>query len=131
MNAQQAAQAYRAAEVESGDPLHRVVLLHERTLRALHEAAGHIERREVEEAHADLVKARQILQHFIGSIPDGDEGELAANLRGLFTFCVQQVVEANLRKDPRHILVALDILTPLGEAWAEMDLRRRAAPTAE
>ena len=131
MNAQRAAQAYLAVEVESSAPLHRLVLLHERAVRALREGVRHVERREVEEAHADFVKAEQIILHFLTSIPEDDDGEVAVHLRGLFIYCFRQTAEANLRKDTRCADAALRVLVPLAEGWAELDAQRRPSARPE
>lgn len=125
MNAQQAAAAYVTVEVESSDPLHRVVLLHRRLLRALREAMGHVERREIEAAHHDFTRAKEIVAHFLASIPEQDDSDLAAQLRGIFTFCYRQIAEANLRKDVACAQCALDAITPIAEGWAELDTQRR------
>lgn len=125
MDLQKAAQAYLTAEVESSDPLHRVTLLHERAVRALRQAIRHVQHRDVEAAHADFLKAQQIVAHLLVSIPDDDDGDLAAHLRGLFTFCYRQIGEANLRKDTACAEAALSALGPLAEGWAELDARPR------
>jgi flagellar protein FliS len=130
MNPQQASQQYLGAEVENADPLRRIVMLHERAARALREAVHHIEGREIEKAHNALVKAKQIVMLFLASVPDHDESDAAANLRGLLTYCYQQTVEGNLRKDPACARAALEVLTTLAEAWAELDARRRQAQAA-
>lgn len=125
MNPQQATQAYLAAEVESSDPLHRLVLLHRGLLRALREAKGHVERREAEAAHDHFVKAKRIVAHFLASIPEHDDSDLAAHLRGILTFCYHQIAEANLRKDPTCAQCAIDAITPIAEGWAELEAHQR------
>ncbi|MFW6161396.1 MAG: flagellar export chaperone FliS [Planctomycetota bacterium] len=130
MNPQQATEAYLAAEVESSDPLHRVVLLHRGLLRALREAKGHVERQEPAAAHEDFVKAKRIVAHFLASIPEEDEGDLAAHLRGILTFCYQQITEANLRKDVACAQCAIDAITPIAEGWAELEAQQRLPGSA-
>ena len=133
MNRHRASQEYLVAEVESADPLRRIVLLHEGAARALRDATRHIEAREIESAHTAFVKAQHIVMHFLSSVPDEDDGDAAANLRGLFTYCYQQIAEANLRKDPDRARAALEVIATLGEGWAQLDAQRShtAEPDAE
>jgi len=131
MNAVNATQEYLAAEVERADPLRRVALLHEHATRCVGRAVRHIERREMAQAHSAFVKAKNIVLHFLASIPDGDDSEVAANLRGLFQYTYQKLVEGNLRKDPQCADAALEVLRSLGEGWAELDTQRRSAAAGQ
>ena len=121
MNPQEASRAYLAAQVEGCTPLHRVVLLHQRLARALREAIGHIERREVPAAHEAFTKAKEIVVHLLASIPEDDESDLAAHLRGLLAHCYQQITMANLRKDRQGARAALEVVVALGEGWADLE----------
>jgi len=127
MNPHRASQEYLAARIDSADPLRRVVLLHEGAARFTREAIRHIERREFDQAHRAFVRAKQIILHFLSSIPESDDSELAAHLRGLFTYTYSQLVEGNLRKDPRPTEAALQVIRTLGDGWAELDKQHRQA----
>jgi len=131
MNPQDAAQEYLAAEVTSADPLRRVALLHEGAARFTREAIGCVERREFEQAHNAFVRARNIILHFLNSIPETDDSDLAAHLRGLLQYTYGKLIEANLRKDPRCAQEALQVIRSLGEGWAELDSRRMTPPATE
>lgn len=124
MTPQHASQEYLAAAVQAADPLRRLRMLHERAARALRQAIGHIERGDVPAAHDAFSKARAIVVHFIASIPEGDDSDEATHFRGLFHYCHQRIVEANLRKDVRCAESALGILSTLAEGWAELDAQR-------
>ena len=125
-----ASQEYLAAEVEAADPLHCIVLLHEGAARFTREAIRHIERQDFEGAHSAFVKAKSIVMHFLASIPEEDDGDLAANLRGLLRYAFSKLVEGNLRKDPQCAEEALQVLRTLGEGWATLELQRPASPEA-
>ena len=131
MNPRQAPQEYLAAAVQTADPVRRIRMLHERAARALREALAAMDRHDVPAAHDALAKARAIVVHFLASIPDGDDSDEAARLRGLFHFCHQRIVEANLRKDAECARGALGILTTLAEGWAELDAQRQSPASDE
>jgi len=120
MNLRQASREYLAAEVECADPVHRLVLLHEGAARFIREAVDHIGRRDFARAHDAFDKAKNIVLHFLGSIPEIDDSDLAANLRGLFKFAYQKLVESNLRKDPQPAQEALAVIRNLRDGWAAL-----------
>jgi len=125
MNLHQASREYLAAEVEGSDPVHRLVLLHEGAARFIREAVDHIGRRDFARAHDAFGKAKNIVMHFLGSIPEGDDSELAANLRGLFKYTYHKLVEGNLRKDPQSAQEALTVIRNLRDGWAALARERK------
>ena len=130
MNVQRASNEYLAAEVEGSDPLHRIVMLHDRAACLIREAVRHIEGRDFERAHEAFTKAKNIVMHFLANIPETDDGELAANLRGLFKYTYRKLAEGNLRKDPASAEDALAVVRKLGEGWAALDRARLSASQA-
>lgn len=130
MNGQHASHQYLAAAVEAADPLQRVAMLHECAARSARDAIRHIGNNEIEPAHKAFARAKNIILHFIASIPGDDDSDLAANLRGLFQFAYQKLVEGNLRKDRACAEAALEVLHTLAEGWADFSAQRRPAAPA-
>ena len=133
MTGQHASHQYLAAAVEAADPLQRVVMLHEHAVRSVRTAIRHIDGKEPAAAHAALTKAKNIVVHLLASVPEDDDSELAAHLRGLFKFAYAKLVEGNLRKDRACVEAALDVLRTLAAGWAEFhaqNLPTASAPSA-
>jgi len=131
MSSQQASQEYLALEVECADPVRRVALLHEGAARFTREAIHHIERRDFEQAHNAFVRAKNIILHFLSSVPEADDSDLADNLRSLLQFTYARLVDGNVRKNPRSAGEALQVIRLLGEGWSALDAQRRAAADGE
>jgi len=74
--------------------------------------------------HAFL-KAKRIVAHLLASIPEDDDSDLAANLRGLFRFAYLKLAEANLRKDPDPATQALKVIRDLAEGWGGLEQKLR------
>jgi len=129
MNPRQASLEYLAAEIEKADPLRRVVLLHEGAARFTREAIAHLERRDFPSAHHAFIKAKRIVAHLLASIPEDDDSDLAANLRGLFKFAYIKLAEANLRKDPDPASQALKVIRDLAEGWGGLEQKLRSEKT--
>ena len=131
MSSQQASQEYLALEVECADPIRRVALLHEGAARFTREAIRSIERRDFEQAHNAFVRAKNIILHFLSSVPEADDSDLADSLRGLLQFTYVKLVEGNVRKDPRSAQKALEVIRLLGDGWSALDAQRRPAADGE
>lgn len=132
MNPQQASLEYLAAEIEKADPLRRVVLLHEGAARFTREAIAHVARRDFPSAHHAFVKAKRIVAHLLASIPEDDDSDLAANLRGLFRFAYLKLAEGNLRKDTDCARQALEVIRNIADGWAGLERQSKARkPAAE
>ena len=127
MDVRHAAGEYLAAEVEGSDELHRIALLHKAAERFVRQAVRAMSDQDVEGAHNAFIKAKKIILHFLSSVADDDDSDLAASLRGLYKWAYRQLAEANLRKDAQCAEAALEALEPTSGAWCHLDHSRPAA----
>lgn len=82
-------------------------------------------RRAVEEGRADhaaphVFRAKRIVLHLLGSL-DPEAGDVALNLRRLYTYVVRRLAEAAIGRDARALDDALHVLRELRGAWAKID----------
>jgi flagellar protein FliS len=49
-----------------------------------------------------------------------DGGELAANLNGLYGYCVQRLTEANLRSDDAALAEVIRLIEPVAGGWKQI-----------
>jgi len=110
MSSQHAHQEWPAAEVDGPERLRRLVVLHEGVGRFIREAIRHVERRDFEKAHSAFLQAKHTVMHFLSHIPESDDSDLAANLRGLFSDSHRKVVEGSLRKELKCAEAALRVI---------------------
>ena len=73
----------------------------------------------VETVHTQLLKAQRIVAELNVTLDHDRGGDIAANLAGLYDFCLRYLVEANLTKDPAKLPPVTDVLRGLRQAWAE------------
>lgn len=57
-------------------------------------------------------------------------GELAANLRGLYDYCVQRLTQANLHSDEAAVAEVVTLLQPVAQAWKAIGGQPANAPAA-
>src|SRR5690606_13744816 len=78
------------------------------------------ERPHVETVHESLIKAQAILAELQGALRLDAGGEVANGLYQLYEFMQQQLLEANVRKDPVPVDRVISMLRELQEAWVQI-----------
>ncbi|HVC25847.1 MAG TPA: flagellar export chaperone FliS [Acidimicrobiales bacterium] len=105
---------YLADQVRTATPAQRLVMLFDQLRRDLHCAAAAFEGGTLKEISDNLVHA----QHVIIALRDplDTETELGRALSGIYGFCLQHLVTANLTKDPSMLPDVQTIVDRLADA---------------
>lgn len=109
---------YASDTVGTASPGRLVVMLYDRLLRDLTTAERAVGVRDVPVAHSALVHAQDIVRE-LNSAVDTSVWREAAQLKELYTWCLEQLVSANTSKDVVHVRNAREVLEPLGDAWSQ------------
>ncbi len=113
-------QRYQEMDISTASPETLVVKLYEGAMRnARHALVCHGEGRIADRGRA-LSKAMAIVSELASALDMERGGEIASSLDALYAFVNEQLLEANLRGEPRHIDDALRVLGILNEAWVEI-----------
>jgi flagellar protein FliS len=95
-----------------------LVLLYERLLRDLDDAVAAMEHRDYEGSHFTLVHAQEIVAELDAALDPG-AWEGATGMSQIYSYLLDLLVAANLRKDPRLVQECISLAAPLAEAWTE------------
>lgn len=125
----QNAAKYRQTQAETASPTQLVVMLYDGAIRFLCQAREKMGASDLEARHTLLLKSQKIIAELMSSLDMKQGGEVAANLQRLYGFMLQQLVEANLRDDPKPIEQVLTMLRELRASWAEVDRQQRQGKT--
>lgn len=109
--------AYRQAG-SVATPGRSVSLLYERLLRDLDDADRAIEARLPAIAHEALVHAQKIVEG-LDLCLDRTTWDGADNLSALYRFLLDELTQANVRKDSTRVQNCRAVIGPLAEAWRE------------
>ena len=78
----------------------------------------------IEKINVNILKAQDIVNEL--NITLNMDYEVSENLRQLYSFVNERLIEANLRKDKKPLLEAKEIVTELRDTWKEaMALSRK------
>lgn len=116
------AQAYRAVEVQTGtataSPHQLITLLYEGAITALGEAKAFMQQNKLGEKGAKIGKAIRIIEEGLkASVDVAAGGDVATNLRDLYDYMVQRLLEANARNEEAGLVEVTQLLADLRETW--------------
>jgi flagellar protein FliS len=118
-------QAYQRARAETANPVQLVLMLYDGAIRFLSVAREKMTTEELEARHTNLLKAQRIIAELLASLDKENGGEVAANLSRLYTFMLQELVEANLHDRSEPIETVIGMLRELRGAWAEVESQQK------
>lgn len=107
--------------MESARPTQLVVMLYDGAIRFLSLAREKMQSGELEERHKYLLKAQRIIAELISSLDRTEAPDIVGNLVRIYTFMMQQLVEANMMDEEAPIESVIGMLRELRSAWVEVD----------
>ncbi len=117
--------SYRAVAVETSvstaNPHELVSLLFEGLLQSLALAKGSIQTSDMPTKGRAIGRAVRILEEGLkAGLDDARGGELAANLRTLYDFCILRLTESNLRNDAGLVDEVIQLIRPVADGWSQI-----------
>lgn len=111
---------YQRTNVQTADQHQLIIMLYDGLVRFLRKAQQKIEQRDMEGAHNYLVRCRQIVSELLSTLKPELAGDIGHNLKRLYAYAFNRIVEANLYKDPEMVEDVIRIMTTLREGWANI-----------
>lgn len=122
-------QTYRQTQAQTAAPGELVVMLYRGAIRFVASGVEAIEKRDIEAAHTNLVKAQDIITELLGTLDTDRGGEIARNLVSIYEYLYRRLMDANLSKDAEPAREVERYLRELLPAW-EAAVRDAGAPAA-
>jgi flagellar protein FliS len=110
---------YQQVRTATASPGELLLALYDGLFRFLNGAKICLERNEKVRAGELLSKSYAILSELFIALDHSQAPELCAQLEALYSFCMDRVTHANIKKDPAAVAEVLRVLTPLREAWQQ------------
>lgn len=110
--------AYEKANVHTADQRQMILMLYDGSIRFMRKAVGKIDGNDIEAAHNYLIRARNIISELLVTLKPEKAGEIGANLRQLYIYMFNRLVQANLAKDKEGVEEVIKLMSTLREGWA-------------
>lgn len=119
-------QMYKKVQIETANPLELVIKLYDGAIRFVTQAKKGLEEHDYQLANNSLVRAQDIIEELNMSL-NMETGEIAANLRNIYNFISDELVQANVHKNSKKLEDVVRLLTTLRSAWAEIQIPKKQA----
>ncbi len=111
---------YQQTATQTATPEQLVLMMYDGAIQRIERAVEVLDGNEDENhevAHTALVRSQAILDELRLCLDRQRGGAIADNLADLYGWCVDRLVEANLRKDPTVLADVLRVLGDLRDTW--------------
>jgi len=123
---QNASQTYQTQAIMTASPVQLVAMLYDRAITCLNEAVKAIEAGDIERRWQANTKAIDIISHLAMTLDMEKGGQIAQNLEQLYRFMIAQLVNVDVRNDPKPARDVIKLLEPLRDSWKELARNRRS-----
>ena len=118
-------QEYQKGSVNGASPLQLVVMLYDGAIRFMEAGKYGIEHQDLEIQNKNLQKAQKIVMELMSCLDMEKGGEIAANLLALYSYVLNELVEANVGDKAEPVDRCIKILCDLRESWVEVERTTR------
>ncbi|MCH8274076.1 MAG: flagellar export chaperone FliS [Armatimonadetes bacterium] len=115
---------YRKAAVNTASPLQLVLMLYDAALRNCETGKCAIEEGDLEKQNDHLGKAQRIISELTASLDMEQGGEIAQNLFGLYTYCLNELSRANTEDKADSVDNCTRVLSELRTSWQQIHDRQ-------
>ena len=114
-------QEYQKGAVNGASPVQLVIMLYDGALRFMESGRHAMLNKDLEKQNQSLQRAQKIIMELMSCLDMQNGAEIAKNLLALYTYALEQLVQANLKDDPGGIDRSIKIFSELRESWAEIE----------
>ena len=112
--------AYKKASVNTLDQNKLIIMLYDGAIKNANFAVQYMESGEIEKVHDSLIKTKNIVTELLATLNMDQGGEIAKNLKSLYSYMFSQLIEANMEKKTEPVLTVIDLLKELRGAWVQI-----------
>ncbi len=126
MSANDPVQAYKEIQITTANQIKLIVMLYDGAIRkiGLAQACFNEGHKRYDEINAHLRSAQDIVSELMSSLDFEKGGTLARNLFSIYSYLNRQLLQANLKKDPKPLAEVRKLLTDLRDAWEEISTKK-------
>jgi flagellar protein FliS len=117
------AQSYLEMKVKTASPIQLVVMLYDKAIVCLNTAIEYINKKSIkfDIINNNIIRAQDIVSELMLSLDFEQGGDIAQNLFAIYDFCMKEMIDGNIKKDPKLLSNVVSILSELRTAWAELE----------
>ena len=110
--------AYANNKIMTATPAELTLMLYEGAIKFCNIAEVAIEKKDVQKAHDNIVKAQRIIEEFQATL--NHKYAVAEDFDNVYKYLLQRMVEANIKKDTEILEEVLGHLRTMRDTWKEI-----------
>jgi flagellar protein FliS len=123
--------AYRKTQIETASPEALILMLYDGAIRFIGQAEIAFEEKNIEQISNLLLRIQAIFTELLTALDKDKGGEIAVNLERLYVFFLEQLSEANVKKEVKYLLEIKPLIIDLRNTWEQaMQKHQNSAPAA-
>ena len=111
------AHEYRKNAVNGASPLQLVVMIYDGALKFMEGGRHAIAHHDYERQNDQLQRAQKIVMELMSCLDMEKGGEVAKNLLSLYTYVLNELVQANLEDSPERVARCIKVMRDLRDSW--------------
>ena len=123
--------AYLEKMITTANPAKLVQMLYEKAIEVLKESEKLLEEKKFVEFSKKVTRAQDIITELNLSLNMEKGGTIAQNLRALYNYMFQRLIEGNVKKDLEKIREVEGMLSELLEVWKEAMKKAGNVPSSD
>ena len=117
--------AYKKASVNTLDQNKLIIMLYDGAIKNANFAVQYMKSGEIEKVHDSLIKTKNIVTELLATLNMENGGEIAKNLKSLYSYMFSLLIEANMEKKSEPVLNVIDLLKELRGAWVQIREKKK------
>ena len=117
--------AYKKASVNTLDQNKLIIMLYDGAIKNANFAVEYMKSGEIEKVHDSLIKTKNIVTELLATLNMEHGGEIAKNLKSLYSYMFSLLIEANMEKRSEPVLNVIDLLKELRGAWVQIREKKK------
>ena len=117
--------AYKKASVNTLDQNKLIIMLYDGAIKNANFAVEYIKSGEIEKVHDSLIKTKNIVTELLATLNMEHGGEIAKNLKSLYSYMFSLLIEPNMEKKSKPVLTVIDLLKELRGAWVQIREKKK------
>jgi flagellar protein FliS len=111
-------QKYIETQVNTASQGKLIVMLYDGAIKFINKALEHIDKKEIEATHNNIIKVQDIITELITSL-NMEAGDISQKLFSIYMYINRQLSLANIKKSKDPLIEVKKHLTELRGAWEE------------
>ena len=114
---------YQRSRIMTATPAELTLMLYDGAIKFCNIALVGMENKDIEKTHNNIIKARNVIDELLSTL--NHKYPVAKDFENVYTYIRELLTEANVKKDPEILNMALEEIRGMRDTWKEVMKRNK------